>query len=186
MVATAVYPGAPAGGKVTVHVQALRRGRDGNGKAVVVDDIALGQQAVALRAARCALGGNTHHEATVVSRRHPATVGVSDPHISDRAVAVDVALVQAGRQVRIAPRPGAHAAAAELRTVGQHPLDAVRVDPRRDIEGAGLEGFGHHRVAAKAGDEVLDQMERGNAAGDFHRVNVGVHPMGRLGVVRAG
>ena len=114
---------------------------------------------------------------------HPCTVWINDAHGEHTAVAVDVVLHEAWPLMAISPRPRAHAAAAIDRRIGQRRLNPIGVDARHHIEGASTKRFECcHIVAFVRGGEMMQQIQRGCAARDLDGMNVGVDPIGRLGV----
>jgi hypothetical protein len=117
--------------------------------------------------------------------RLPQPVRVAQAHLQDAAVAVDVLDGEALDfllVVGIRPRARAH----ELRAVGERPFGAVWIDPRTQVERAGVEGARDFGVAAVAGEQRVQEIEGRRRPGDFGRVDVAVDPEGRLFSGRAG
>ena len=114
---------------------------------------------------------------------HPCAVWINDAHGEHAAVAVDVVLNKAWPLMAISPRPRPHTAAAIDRRIGQRRLDPIGVHTRHHIEGASAKRFeGCHIVALARGGEMMQQIQRCSTARDLDGMNVGVYPIGRLGV----
>ena len=128
-----------------------------------------------------------HEQAVVVGMGDPRAVGVGEPHLEDAAVTVDVLLVEAGPTVGVGQRPRPHARPPEPGAVGEHPLGAVGVDSWHDVEGSGAQRASDRLVAGGvAVDEALQQPTGRDRGGEFDRMDAGVDPVRRLGVVRPG
>ncbi len=73
-----------------------------------------------------------------------------------------------------------------FRLVGERPFGAVRIDPRTDVERAGVERARHVRVLAVLRDERLQEIQARRGGRDLGRVDVAVDPERRLFRGRAG
>lgn len=151
---------------------------------VVIFDDALSEQAIARDAGRCAERPNGHHHAWLVGMLHPSTIDVGDAHREYPPVAVDVLRMKPRPAVPVAPWPRAHARAVEERSVGERVFYSVGVDARCDVERARAQRLAHRGVARdEPRDEIVDDVQRCDSAGDFDRVDVGIDPMRRFRVV---
>ena len=187
VIARAADAAAPPGWKVAVEVEPLDRTRRGDGEPVVVGDRALEHDPVPQRTGRCALRRHGHHQPRIAGVRRPAAVRIGDADRQDPPVTVDVLDVETRPTVAVAPRPGARAGAAHARPIGQHPLGAVGVHPRHDVEGPCAERLHDRRLAlAIPRGEPPDDRTGSDTGRELDRVDVGIDPVGRLRVVRAG
>ena len=105
----------------------------------------------------------------------PQAVRIGNAHLQDAAVAVDV-LDGEPLDLLVVPRIGTRARAHPFRLVGERPFGAVRIDPRTDVERAGVERARHVRILAVLRDERLQEVEVGRRRRDLGRVDVAVDP----------
>ena len=116
--------------------------------------------------------------------RLPGAVRILEAHHQDPAVAVDVLLVQA--VLLVEPRIGPDAGADEPRPVGERELGAVGVQARDDVERARVEAARDLLVAPVAAQQLVEEVQRGGAAGHLERVDVRLDEQRRLVEVGAG
>ena len=117
--------------------------------------------------------------------RHPLAVGVSDAHLQDAAVAVDVLAEMAGHTVTVGQRPRTDTRSAKLWGVGHCPFGTIGIHPRHDVEGPSLQRPNHLFIAScEPIDQALQHPTGSHRGGQFNRVDRCIDPVSWFGVVR--
>ncbi len=186
MITGAGHLRSPTGRVVAVEVEALGRGGRRDVEAIEVVDGSLVEDPVAFDVRADARGRDRHEEPGVVGVGDPGSVGIGESHLEDPAITVDVLFVQTRPAMGVGVRPRTNARPPEPRSVGQHPFGTVGVHAWHHVERAGPQRTGDRLVAgAVAVDQASQQPARGDRGGEFDRVDAGVDPVRRLGVVGA-
>ena len=121
----------PKDGELPVEVQPLQRWGKFDGDAIIILNLAFGNEPVKIAAGRFIwFAGN--HQARIIGVNFPAAVGVFETHLQDTAVAVHIFFVQPVQRVRAGV--GAGAAANVFGLVGQSPLCAVGIEAGHNVE----------------------------------------------------
>jgi hypothetical protein len=168
----------PLDREVAIQVEAFERRRDLDLDAVVVPDPALPQHPVERAVLRALVCVARRHHPRIIRVRLPGAVRVLDAHHQDAPVAVDVLFVEA--VLLVEPRIRAQARADEVRLVREGCLGTVHGQPRHDVERAGVEAARDLRVGAVTAKELVEEVERGRAAGHLDRVDVRLDEEARL------
>jgi hypothetical protein len=115
--------------------------------------------------------------------RPPGPVRILDAHVEYPSIAVHVLHAQPVFVflARIWPHAGADQA-----TLLEPPLRSVRVQARNDVEHPRVERARDLLVVPVLRQEPVDEMERGAAAGPFHRVDVRLDQEARFVDMSAG
>ena len=171
----------PARREIAVEIESLFRLLHPQRVAIPAFDAPLGQDTVIGAAHLHRIAPD--HQPRLLRMVLPEAVGVGDAHLQDAAVAVDVLDRQAFDFLFVV-RVRTGAGTDPLRLVGERPFGAVRVDPRANVEGAGVEGARDVRILAVLRDQRVQEIEAGGRGRDFGRVDVAVDP--ERGLLRGG